>query len=294
MTVPRTVSQLLDSSCLGHPLPGAVRISVISMTDAAVFDLDNTLVRGSCLFHFGMSMVRHRMVNPTHLVPFTITEFRYVHGRQEAAGVPDRIARCTLRLAQGRRQEHLVALAEEFVDRRLERFLVTEIADIARQMRGRGTEVFVATASPQELADAVAARLGLSGAIGTVGEVVKGRYTGALASPIAHGAMKARRVAELLRIHGHDPQQTWAFSDSVNDLPLLTLVGRPVAVAPDRHLRRLAEQNGWPVLGGASTRTPSSRRTCPSDVRQSRADQRVPGAVGQEMSTTYARIASLP
>ncbi len=220
------------------------------MTRAAVFDLDNTLVRGSCLFHFGLDMVRHRLVNPVRLLPFTLTEFRYVHRRQEAAGVPERIARCTLGLARGQRQQDLVALAQNFVQRRLDRFLVAEIADLAGRMRRRGIDAYVATACPQELAEAVAMRLGLSGAVGTVGEVVDGRYTGALTSPIAHGAMKAVRVAELLRSKGHDPQQCWAFSDSVNDLPLLALVGHPVAVAPDRHLRRVAEQNGWPVLGG--------------------------------------------
>jgi HAD superfamily hydrolase (TIGR01490 family) len=223
------------------------------MSGAAVFDLDNTLVRGSCLFHFGVSMVRHRLVNPVHLIPFALTEFRYVHRRQEAAGVPDRIARCTLGLARGQRQQDLVALAANFVQQRLDRYLVTEIADLAVQMRHQGIKVYLATASPQELAEAVAARLGLTGAVGSVGEVVDGRYTGVLASPVAHGVVKALRVAELLATHGHDPAKCWAFSDSVNDLPLLTLVGRPVAVGPDRHLRRVAEQNGWPVLGGAAS-----------------------------------------
>jgi len=220
------------------------------MSSAAVFDLDNTLVRGSFLFHFGVEMVRRGILNPVHVLPFALTEFRYARRRQESAGIPERIARCTLRLARDRQQQHLIELADEFTRKRLDRFQMLQIATLARSMQGQGISVYLATASPQELAQCVSDRLGLSGAIGTVGEVVDGRYTGRLGSPIAHGAMKALRVAELLDDRGHDPRTCWAFSDSVNDLPLLTLVGQPVAVGPDRHLRKVAEQNGWPVLLG--------------------------------------------
>lgn len=226
---------------------------VPSVTVAAVFDLDNTLVRGSFLFHFGVQLMRDGLVSPRHLAPFLVTEFRYVHGRQERDTVPERIARCTLRLARGRSQSHIAQLADDFTRRRLNRFLLPHVADVARRLQREGVTVLLATASPQELAESVAARLGLSGAIGTVGEVRDGRYTGRLASPIAHGSTKALRVSKALHARGCDPLASWAFSDSVNDLPLLSSVGHPVAVRPDRHLRRIAEQNNWPVIEEAST-----------------------------------------
>lgn len=218
------------------------------MAGAAVFDLDNTLVRGSFLFHFGAGLVRRGVLHPRHLLPFALAECRYARGRQEQAGMPERIARCTLGLARGWEQAHLADLAMAFTQRSLDRFVITGVADLAQRICQAGIPVFIATASPQELAQAVAARLHLTGAIGTQGEVVDGRYTGRLDSPIAHGAMKAHRVASMLESHDLDPRDSWAFTDSVNDLPLLTLVGHPVAVKPDPHLRRIAGQNGWGVL----------------------------------------------
>lgn len=250
MTSQRIISQLFMARAIKGDRLCISRTNVLPMSSAAVFDLDNTLVRGSFLFRFGVEMARRGILNPAHLLPFALTEFRYARRRQEQAGIPERIARCTLRLARGRYQQHLIELADEFTRKRLDRFAVRQIATLARSMQGQGISVYLATASPQELAQCVSDRLGLSGAIGTVGEVVDGRYTGRLSSPIAHGAVKALRVAELLAARDHDARTSWAFSDSVNDLPLLTLVGRPVAVGPDRHLSKVAQQNGWPVLLG--------------------------------------------
>ena len=218
------------------------------MSGAAVFDLDNTLVRGSFLFHFGAGLVRTGVLHPRHLLPFALAECRYARRREEQAGMPERIARCTLGLARGRQQQHLADLALAFANRSFDRFAIPGVADLAQRIRRSGMPVFIATASPQELAQAVVTRLGLTGAIGTQGEVVDGRYTGRLSAPIAHGAMKAERVAAVLHAHGIDLRETWAFSDSVNDLPLLTLVGHPIAVKPDPHLQRIAGQNGWGIL----------------------------------------------
>jgi len=218
------------------------------MAGAAVFDLDNTLVRGSFLFHFGAGLMRAGVLHPRHLLPFALAEGRYARRRQEESGLPERIARCTLELARGRQQHQLAQLAHAFTQRSFDRFVMASVAEVAQRFGRAGVPVFIATASPQELAQAVSVRLGLTGAIGTVGEVVDGSYTGRLASPIAHGAMKAHRVAAVLGEQGIDPSQTWAFTDSVNDLPLLSMVGHPVAVRPDPHLRRIAVQNGWGIL----------------------------------------------
>jgi len=216
---------------------------------AAVFDLDNTLVRGSTLFHFGVDLVRRGRLPARHVVRYALAEASYVIRRSEPTGVAADAAARALGLVTGARQDDVLALAERFARVRLDRHLRPDVCAELRRFREAGFLTVVATASPQELATVVAARLGAHVAIGTVSETVDGRYTGRLAGPVAHGPAKAARVAEVLAEHGAEPHSAWAFSDSVNDLPLLTLVGNPVAVHADRELSAIAHFNGWRTLG---------------------------------------------
>ena len=98
-----------------------------------------------------------------------------------------------------------------------------------------------------ELASIIAHRLGLTGALGTVAEVVDGKYTGRLVGELMHGAAKAEAVRALAEREGLDLARCTAYSDSTNDLPMLSLVGTAVAVNPDSELRAIARARGWAV-----------------------------------------------
>lgn len=233
-----------------------IRLASEHVRAVAIVDLDNTLIRGSYLFHFGVTLVRRRMLSPRPLLPFLFDELRYVHQRDERAGMPQRISECVLGLVRGQDQADLMTMCRRFVAASLDRVVVREVLDAIVDLQDLGIPVYIATASPQELADAVADQLGLAGAIGTVSEVNGGRYTGHLASPIAHGAEKLRRVTDLFHSIGADPTLSWAFSDSVNDLALLESVGWPVAVNADSRLREIAAANSWLVIDSASPGRP--------------------------------------
>lgn len=215
---------------------------------AAVFDLDNTLVRGSSLFHFGREMVRRRRLKARHVIRFAGAEAGYVLRRGEPTGISSTVADRTLGLVAGMRQSDLLDLAVEFAETRLHRHLSLHVYQQVIGFKRAGFTTVLATASPQELAGAVAAALGMSAAIGTVSEVTDGVYTGRLCGPVAHGPVKAQRVRALMAEHGLDARRSWAFSDSVNDLPLLTLVGNPVATNADPELRAIARTNRWREL----------------------------------------------
>ena len=218
------------------------------MAIAAVFDLDNTLVEGSSLFHFGKEMVRRRFIGPRTVVRYARAEFTYVRNRSERDGMPADVASRVLGMVEGRQQQDLIGLADDFVATRLPRYYVTDVVDRLTHFVKLGIPTYIATASPQELADSIARSLGATGALGTVSETVNGIYTGRLAQPIAHGAEKAARVRSLLESTDTDLDGSWAFSDSVNDLPLLAMVGNPVAVHPDKALNQIAMQNSWQVI----------------------------------------------
>jgi phosphoserine phosphatase len=111
-----------------------------------------------------------------------------------------------------------------------------------------GQRVWLVTATPIEIAEVIAERLHLTGALGTVPEHVDGVYTGNLVGAAMHGEAKAAAVRALAEREGLALRRCAAYSDSANDIPLLSLVGHPVAVNPDHKLRGHARANGWQVL----------------------------------------------
>ena len=118
---------------------------------------------------------------------------------------------------------------------------------LATTHKATGHQVWLVSAAPIELATIIAERLGLDGAVATVSEIVHGTYTGKLKSEPMHGAAKAAAVATLAETHGIDLSHSFAYSDSNNDIPLLSAVGNPVAINPDGALRAHARANEWPI-----------------------------------------------
>jgi phosphoserine phosphatase len=108
--------------------------------------------------------------------------------------------------------------------------------------------VYIASSSPEDYISLLAAELAIDGVIGTKAECVDGRYTGELEGPMVHGPEKAARVQALAEESDIDLVRSFAYSDSINDLPLLELVGNPVAMNPDRRLALVARRRGYHVL----------------------------------------------
>ncbi|NCX76581.1 MAG: HAD-IB family hydrolase, partial [Actinobacteria bacterium] len=118
---------------------------------------------------------------------------------------------------------------------------------IAKKHLAEGDEVWLVTASPQDFAELIADKLGLTGALGTRAETKDGKYTGNLIGNLLHGKEKARAVLELVNSRKIDIKDCFAYSDSHNDLPLLESVGHPNAINPDAKLRIISFSSGWPV-----------------------------------------------
>ena len=108
--------------------------------------------------------------------------------------------------------------------------------------------MWLLTASPRELGELIAQRLGATGALGTVVEVENGILTGALVGKPLHGVVKRKAAKKLAKERGISLKRSWAYSDSQNDLPLLTAVGNPIAVNPDKVLKRHALAADWPIM----------------------------------------------
>ena len=110
-----------------------------------------------------------------------------------------------------------------------------------------GHQVWLVTATPIEIGELIARRLGATGALGTVAEHEDGFYTGRLVGDMLHGRAKAAAVTALAEREGVDLDRSYAYGDSTNDVPILSTVGNPCAINPDKRLRRHAAAVGWPV-----------------------------------------------
>ncbi|MGH3624480.1 MAG: HAD family hydrolase, partial [Sciscionella sp.] len=147
----------------------------------------------------------------------------------------------------GRRVSELIALSEEIYDELMVDRIWAGTKALADMHLQAGHRVWLVTATPVELAQIIARRLGLAGALGTVAESVNGVYTGRLVGELLHGKAKAHAARALAAREGLDLRRCTAYSDSVNDVPMLSVVGTAVAVNPDPALRDTARKRGWEI-----------------------------------------------
>ncbi|MCA1711937.1 MAG: HAD-IB family hydrolase [Actinobacteria bacterium] len=217
-----------------------------SARSAAFFDLDRTLISGASAYAFGVAAWRTNMVPGRELLRDGLSAlvFRMTGGsdaRSEATR--DRI----LAAVAGQRVEDLEALGDLVVPRLLDK-VRPEARSLLEMHANAGRHRYIVSASPVELIGRLADALGLEGGIGTVSEIVDGCYTGQLAAPFCYGPGKAEGIEKIAAERGYDLQLSYGYSDSSSDLPMLELVGHPVAVNPDRALEEVAHQRGWPIV----------------------------------------------
>ena len=152
-----------------------------------------------------------------------------------------------LMLLRGFSPDQMRELVAEALEPVLRPLVYDEPLRLLERHRERGEPSYIVSAALQEVVEAMAEDLGFDGALGTVCEVADGAYTGRSVRSL-HGEHKAVAVRELASERGYDLARSTAYSDSHTDLPFLEVVGNPVAVNPDRELRRVAARRGWPVL----------------------------------------------
>ncbi len=210
----------------------------------AFFDVDNTLLRGASLFQLGRGAHKAGIITTMQIARFAITAARFT-ARGERHRDLDRARREALRIITGRPTSDLRDLAPHVYRRYIEATVWPETRALVTEHRTLGHEVWLVTTTPDFLAEEIAERLGANGAVGTRLAEVDGRYTGEVDGAIMHGPEKAFAAREIAARAGAELSECFAYSDSINDVPLLSLCGNRVAVNPDARLRRHATAEGW-------------------------------------------------
>jgi HAD superfamily hydrolase (TIGR01490 family) len=213
---------------------------------AAFFDLDKTLLRRSSALALAGSFRARGMIGRRQLAKAALLQLLFVLRGADAEAV-QRMAERGLLVLRGHTPEDIRALVADALEPVLKPLVYAEPLALLARHRDDGQRVYIVSAALQEIVEALAHDLGFDGALGTVAEIDDGIYTGHSARAL-HGEAKADAVRELAGRERIDLAASFAYSDSHSDLPFLEVVGHPVAVNPDRELRRVARDRGWPVL----------------------------------------------
>jgi HAD superfamily hydrolase (TIGR01490 family) len=239
----------------------------------AFFDVDNTILRGASLYHLGRGAFRIGMVTFRDVITAAWRQAHFLRSGENQRHL-DSIRERGLQIIAGHTQKQLRALSVSIFDRDIKKRLWPETVALTREHLHKGHEVWLITATAKEVADVIAHRLGLNGALGTVLEEHDGVYSGNLVGGILHGERKATAAAVHAAEMGARLEDCWAYSDSRNDIPLLELVGHPVVVNPDAGLRRHAAENGWHVMEMKRSSIRAAQKAVRYEARSARADSR--------------------
>jgi HAD superfamily hydrolase (TIGR01490 family) len=209
---------------------------------AAFFDLDRTLLRRSSALALAPTFRERGLISRRQMARAAAWQLMFML-RGASAETVKRAAEGGLLVLRGYSPKEMQALVVDSLECVLKPLVYAESLDLVELHRRRGEPVYIVSATLQEIVQVIADDLGFDGALGTIVEVEDGKYTGR-ATRSLHAENKARCIREL----GYDLDASTAYSDSHTDLPFLEAVGHPVVVNPDRKLRRIAVQRGWPVL----------------------------------------------
>ena len=214
---------------------------------AAFFDLDKTLMAGSSGMQFARVARRHRLVGRRQLASWGVEHLRY-----RLRGTTDERTAEVLRVAR----ELIAGVPARSLERMNPEVMAAILPRIYPQMleevyvhQDAGRPTFIVSAAGSGVVESLAAVLGMDGGVGTrygIGE--DGALTGRFDGPFVYGEGKVEAMQAYAAEHGIDLAASYAYSDSVSDLPMLRAVGNPVVVNPDPPLAEIAREEGWQVM----------------------------------------------
>jgi len=211
----------------------------------AIFDLDNTLIAGDSDHAWGEFLVEQGIVDAQVYKDANDRFYQdYLAGTLD---IMEYLAFSLAPLAEHEPQQ-LQRWHQQFMQEKIEPILLNKAFEKLAWHKEQGHFILIITATNRFVTEPIAERLGVHELIAIEPEVIDGRYTGQVAGIPSFKEGKVTRLNKWLEDKDYDLADTWFYSDSHNDLPLLKLVGKPIAVDPDQQLKETAEQSGWPVI----------------------------------------------
>lgn len=214
---------------------------------AAFFDLDKTVIAKSSLLAWGPELHARGLLHRRTLVGAGIAQFWFQRFGADDKRL-DRVRQAVLKVTRGWSRDQIRDMVRETVNEVIEPLLYAEALELIDHHLAQGDEVYLVSSAPAEIVEPFAEVLHLTGTISSVARVDdEGRFTGEMTF-FAQGPHKADAIRELAVRRGIDLADSFAYSDSISDVPMLDVVGHPYVVNADRALARLAQERSWPQL----------------------------------------------
>jgi HAD superfamily hydrolase (TIGR01490 family) len=213
---------------------------------AAFFDLDKTIIAKSSTLAFSRSFYQGGLINRRAVMRSAYAQFVYLVGGADHDQM-ERMRQYLSALCAGWDVQQVKDIVSETLHGLIDPIIYDEAATLIEQHHLAGRDVVIVSSSGAEVVEPIGEMLGADRVIATRMVVKDGLYTGEI-DYYAYGQTKADAIEELAAAEGYDLSRSYAYTDSMTDLPMLKAVGNPYAVNPDRALRREANARHWPVL----------------------------------------------
>ena len=213
---------------------------------AAFFDLDKTIIAKSSTLAFSRSFYQGGLINRRAVMRSAYAQFVYLVGGADHDQM-ERMRQYLSALCAGWDVQQVKDIVSETLYGLIDPIIYDEAATLIEQHHLAGRDVVIVSSSGAEVVEPIGEMLGADRVIATRMVVKDGLYTGEI-DYYAYGQTKADAIEELAAAEGYDLSRSYAYTDSMTDLPMLKAVGNPYAVNPDRALRREAIARHWPVL----------------------------------------------
>ncbi|HVF52161.1 MAG TPA: HAD-IB family hydrolase [Actinomycetota bacterium] len=213
--------------------------------EAAFFDLDKTIIARSSPLALGRSFLKEGLIGHSFFLKSIYAQLVFLLMGADDEKM-DRMRAEAAKLTAGWEQEKVRRVVAEVLEDVISPLIYAEALELIHDHKAAGRLVCIVSSSPAEIVEPLAAMLRVSRWIATMPKVEDGKYTGELEF-YAYGPHKAEAMRALADEADIDLDNSFAYSDSVTDLPMLEAVGRPVVVNPDKDLRRIAQERGWGI-----------------------------------------------
>ena len=218
----------------------------MSRPTAAFFDLDKTIIAKSSTLAFNKPFQAGGLINRRAMLRSTYAQFVYLVGGADHDQM-EKIRLFMSTLCAGWDVATVREIVADTLHNIVDPLVYDEAVNLIEEHRLAGRDVVIVSTSGSEVVEPIGEMLGADRVVATRLEIVDGKYSGEI-EYYAYAEEKARAIEELARVVGYDLENSYAYSDSATDVFMLETVGHPHAVNPDRELRRIAQDRGWPIL----------------------------------------------
>ena len=215
-------------------------------SSAAFFDLDKTIIAKSSTLAFGKPFYQGGLINRRAVLRSAYAQFVFALAGADADQM-ERMRDYLTAMCTGWDVQQIRDIVNETLHDIIDPLVYDEAVELITEHKAAGRDVVIISSSGDEVVRPIGEMVGADHVIATRMVVADGKYTGEI-EYYAYGPHKAAGLLALATKHGYDLADSYAYSDSITDLPMLEVVGHPNVVNPDKALRKTALENGWPIL----------------------------------------------